>query len=169
MIHYLTGDATKPCVEDGNRVILHVVNDAGKWGAGFSGAISRQWDEPEKHYRAKARFAKESFNLGNVQWIFVDLELAIVNMIAQHGVSRDLINKRPIRYDSLEICLEKSADGIRALSGGGPEKDRKVTVHMPRIGCGLAGGSWDVVGGLVEETLWDLEVYVYDKKKENNK
>lgn len=35
---------------------------------------------------------------------------------------------------------------------------------MPRIGCGLAGGIWDEVGLLVEETLAGrgVAVFVYD-------
>jgi len=162
VIKYVIGDATSPCVESGTRVIAHVCNDAGKWGAGFSGAVSGKWPEAKKNYQAKARFTK-SFGLGEIYWVFTDLNMAIVNMVAQHGVSRDLLNRRPIRYDSLEVCLDKLAEGVRALSGGGPEKPRETSVHMPRIGCGLAGGTWDIVGGLVEEALWDLDVYIYDR------
>lgn len=154
MIHYKKGDATEPCIEDGVRVIIHIVNDAKKWGAGFSGALSNKWKEPEKHYRAQAKFSK-NFKLGEIQWVFVNPHLAIVNMIAQHGVGRD---KKPIRYDSLELCLDKLGQGCRALSEGA----QLVTVHMPRIGCGLAGGTWDKVSPLVEENLWDFESYVYD-------
>ena len=161
MVDYVVGDATEPCVEKGTRVIIHVVNDAGKWGAGFSGAISKKWKEPEKYYRAQARFSK-SFKLGEVQWVFIDPKLAVVNMIAQHGVSRDLLNNRPIRYDSLESCLDKVAEGARAVACLDGASPKRLTLHMPRIGCGLAGGTWDVVGGLVEENLWDLESYVYD-------
>lgn len=28
-----------------------------------------------------------------------------------------------------------------------------ASVHMPRIGCGLAGGKWEVVGKIIEEEL----------------
>ena len=164
MIYYRIGDATVPCVEKGTRIIAHVCNDKGKWGAGFSGAVSSKWPEAKKAYQSKARFSK-SFALGESYWVFADLNLAIVNMIAQHGVSRDLLNYRPIRYDSLELCLDKLATGVRALSGGGAEKSRDATIHMPRIGCGLAGGSWDIIGAMVEENLWDLECYVYDLEK----
>ena len=36
--------------------------------------------------------------------------------------------------------------------------------HMPRIGCGLAGGKWEQVGPIVEETLAaaGVNVVVYD-------
>jgi hypothetical protein len=39
-----------------------------------------------------------------------------------------------------------------------------ASIHMPRIGSGLAGGSWEVVEEIVEETLCrqGLRVTVYD-------
>lgn len=165
MIHYHSGDATRPFVRTGTRVIAHVCNDAGKWGAGFSGAISAKWKEPEEFFRKQFRFAKNRFKLGAVQWAFVDLGLAVVNMIAQEGV-RSSTNPKPIRYEALEKCLDKVAEGCHGLIGDSTTvKKRRVTIHMPRIACGLAGGTWGIVGPLVEDAFWDLEVYVYDWAK----
>ena len=44
--------------------------------------------------------------------------------------------------------------------------DNKATVHMPRIGCGLAGGTWDKIEPLINESLVknEIETYVYDLK-----
>lgn len=159
-IHYQVGDATRPIVKEGTRVIAHVCNDIGKWGAGFSGAISDRWKDPVDYYKAQHRHAKR-FKLGETQWVFAELDIAVVNMIAQSGV-RGRSNPKPIRYDALEQCLEKLAVGCRALKEKNAPADTVVSIHMPRIGCGLAGGSWDVVGELVGEALWDLDVYVYD-------
>ena len=35
---------------------------------------------------------------------------------------------------------------------------------MPRIGCGLAGGSWDKIEAIIEQTLLknNIEVFVCD-------
>jgi hypothetical protein len=43
----------------------------------------------------------------------------------------------------------------------------QASVHMPRIGCGLAGGDWEVVGKIVEEELANtgVPVTVYDFPK----
>ena len=40
----------------------------------------------------------------------------------------------------------------------------KIIVHMPRIGCGLAGGSWDRIEPLIVESLTvrGIETFVYD-------
>lgn len=165
MIKYKIGDATEPIVEIGTRVIAHICNDIGKWGDGFSGAISKKWKEPEDYYKRQYRYAKDSFKLGKIQWVFVDLDLAVVNMIAQKGV-RSKSNKIPICYESVERCLSRLAKGCIGLMGSREDPSKEVTVHIPRIGCGLAGGSWDIIEPIIEEIFWDLDVYVYDIKVE---
>ena len=40
-IQFITGDATAP-IGKGNRIIAHVCNDIGAWGAGFVLAISKR-------------------------------------------------------------------------------------------------------------------------------
>jgi hypothetical protein len=39
-----------------------------------------------------------------------------------------------------------------------------VTVHMPRIGAGLAGGKWDTISSIIESELTtnSIPVMVYD-------
>lgn len=166
MIHYIRGDATEPIVETGKRVIAHIVNDEGAWGKGFVNAVSAKWAEPEAYYRKQAKFAK-GFKLGEVQWVFVDLDLAVCNMIAQHGLYNPK-NPVPLRYDALDRCLNKLAEGARAVAGmsdGSSSERHKLSVHMPRIGCGLARGDWSRVSELIAENLWDIDVYVYDLEK----
>lgn len=161
MIYYIIGDATYPQIEDGLRVIAHVCNDIGKWGAGFSGAISKRWKGPEEYFKKQYKWAKPRPKLGDVQWNFPELDIGVVNMIAQHGV-RSLLEPTPIRYDALERCLEATAEGARACAGIEELNRQRLTFHMPRIGCGLAGGDWERVEPLIDEVLWDIDVYVYD-------
>jgi O-acetyl-ADP-ribose deacetylase (regulator of RNase III) len=44
-------------------------------------------------------------------------------------------------------------------------KELQTSVHMPRIGCGLAGGEWSKVEPIIRETLSKagIEVTVYDR------
>lgn len=158
-ITYVVGDATNP-VGDGPRVIAHVSNDIGAWGAGFSGAISRRWKAPEKDYRDWFRMSRRepdaawAAGLGRNWTTRIDGDLFVVSMVAQHGI-RSTTNPKPIRYEVLTECLSSLA--VFA-------KWQQASVHMPRIGCGLAGGSWDVVGPLIEDTLvaHGVPVTVYD-------
>lgn len=42
--------------------------------------------------------------------------------------------------------------------------EQKASIHMPRIGCGLAGGKWELIEQIIKEELIDKEiaVTVYD-------
>lgn len=42
--------------------------------------------------------------------------------------------------------------------------DYSFTIHMPRIGCGLAGGDWNIVEQIIKDEFINkgIEAYVYD-------
>ncbi|WP_436774661.1 macro domain-containing protein [Yinghuangia sp. YIM S09857] len=142
-VRYLKGDATAPQAK-GVKIIAHVCNDAGGWGKGFVLAVSRRWPEPEAAYRRwhRAR-AGNDFALGAVQFVRTEKYVWIANMIGQHG-TRTGSKGPPVRYEAIGTALETLA--ARAVELG-------ASVHMPRIGCGLAGGRWDVVEPLIAQTL----------------
>jgi O-acetyl-ADP-ribose deacetylase (regulator of RNase III) len=153
-INYIVGDATKPAGE-GPQIVVHVCNDVGGWGRGFVVALSGRWPEPEKNYRAWHRGElKQPFGLGEVQFVPVEEHLCVANVIGQHDV-RPIGGIPPIRYDALRVGLRRVAAEARRLG---------ASVHMPRIGCGLAGGTWNEVGLIVEEELvaQGIAVTVYD-------
>ena len=157
-ITYLIGDATTPDGR-GPGVIAHVCNDSGGGGKGFVLAVSRRWAEPEAAYRRWARSGQE-FGLGMVQLVTVDDHLRVANMVAQHG-NASRASPVAIRYDALAQCLSKLAGRI----------DRGTVTHMPRIGCGLAGGTWDQVEPLLDEhpAAAGFDVRVYDLPPHNTR
>ena len=150
-IIYVNGDATTPIGTE-KKHIVHVCNDLGYWGRGFVMAISAKWDEPKRQYVnwKKNDFADPLFELGQIQAVPVEEDITVVNMIAQSGVFWST-NKTPIKYDALEQCLAHVV-----------ELNPK-TVHMPKIGCGLAGGDWNKVVPIIEDTLIyaNIPVFVY--------
>jgi O-acetyl-ADP-ribose deacetylase (regulator of RNase III) len=153
-ISYQHGDAAAPR-EDGAIVIVHVCNDAGKWGKGFVLAVSKRWSEPEHVYRSA--FSKPPFpQLGDVQFVPVTDNITVANLIGQHGV-RSPRSKAPppIRYSAVREGLEKVATFAH---------EHEASVAMPRIGCGLAGGNWDEIEPIIEQTLGaqSIPVSVYD-------
>lgn len=161
-INYVVGDATAP-IGDGSKIIAHVCNDQGSWGAGFVLALSNRWDEPELQYRLWWRHRADfPFDLGKVQLVTVQSELWVANMIAQHGVANSSVRfcgtyaeVPPIRYEAVETCLSKVA-----MKAG----ELQASVHMPRIGCGLAGGQWENIEPIIKRTLCasGVSTYVYD-------
>lgn len=155
MIRYVVGDATAPC-GDGPRLIVHVCNDLGRWGRGFVLAISRRWREPEQAFRAWHRGeVAQPHALGEVQLVQVEPDLWVANLIGQHGLTSRSRTDPPIRYDAIAAGLSSVRAHARRLA---------ASVHMPRIGCGLAGGRWEVIEPIVSRELdaHGVAVTVYD-------
>lgn len=163
-INYVKGDATAPEGNgdgNGHKIIVHICNDIGGWGAGFVLAISKRWKQPEAEYRAWAAGEREDsgeFVLGNVQIVQVNDEISVANLIGQHDIKRkkdDPEKRPPIRYDAVAAGLATITIAAQELS---------ASVHMPRIGCGLAGGKWEEIEPLILETLvaGGVDVTVYD-------
>lgn len=149
-IHYITGDATNPLAK-GPKIVAHICNDLGGWGKGFVLAISKKWPEPERDYRDWYH-RRDGFRLGAVRYVRVRPDIVIANMIAQHGMKTGS-NGPPIRYDALDTCLE---DLSREAT------DQGATVHLPRIGTGLAGGRWNKIEQLLLKHFMTKDVFVYD-------
>src|SRR5262245_6934129 len=151
---YQIGDATQP-ESDGPKIIVHVCNDGGGWGKGFVVAVSKRWREPERCYRAWHRGeGDQPFKLGQVQFVQVEPDIWVANLIGQHGMgSRS--GQPPVRYDAVR-------EGLRSVAS--KDKERCASVHMPRIACGLAGGKWEEVERIVceELTAAGIATTVYD-------
>jgi O-acetyl-ADP-ribose deacetylase (regulator of RNase III) len=190
-ILYRIGDATSPVIpkvagdangqpkQPTNLVIVHICNDIGGWGRGFVLALSKRYPQAEKAYRTwysqkinplpfLAEERREPFELGQVQFVPVQTaqsseaegnSMWVGNMIAQHGIANGKYGTQPpIRYEALSECLAKVAEFTSGLTN--------ASVHMPRIGAGLAGGDWNRIAEIIEHELVGkgIPVMVYDLK-----
>ena len=156
-LNYITGDATKP-IGTGNRIITHCCNDLGYWNAGFVKALSLRWSEPERAYRRWAAGNQRlPFALGNVQFVKVEPGLCVANLIGQSGISTRQ-RTAPIRYDA----IQKGLTAVRKLA-----LTHNASIHMPRMGAGLARGDWKQIAQIIESELCDhgLRVTIYDLKQ----
>lgn len=153
-LFFVKGDATNP-LHEGHKIIAHICNDTGGWGAGFVLCLSKRWSKPQEDYLEWFN-SKKGFVLGEVQFVNVQNDISVANMIAQRDIE-PINNVPPIRYDALKKCLAKVAKFALQNSS---------SVHMPRIGCGLAGGEWEKVENIIKQTLLDanVDVFVYDLK-----
>ena len=152
MLKYVVGDATMPIVA-GLKVIVHCVNDAGSWGSGFVLAINARWKHVEDEYRRWHREGN-AFHLGAVQFVKTEDDIVVANLVGQHRTIA-MGERKPVRYTAIEDGLRLVAD-FCVMNG--------ATIHMPRMGCGLARGEWSVVEGIVEAVLVQrgIDVTVYD-------
>lgn len=160
-VRYVTGDATAP-EGNGLKVIAHCCNNVGGWGKGFVVALSKKWQRPEREYRDWYKIhgdVKFRTMLGAMQLVPVENDLYVANIVGQNGTAgRTADGKIPIRYEA----IAKGFKFISQFATSHPE--RNVSVHMPRIGCGLAGGSWAEIEPLLDRhfVTKKIPVTVYD-------
>lgn len=85
----------------------------------------------------------------------METDIWVANLIGQHKINKDERGNAPIRYEAVLAGLDKI--GVFAV-------ENNATVHMPRIGCGLAGGIWDQIEPLLNSAIAsrDILITVYD-------
>lgn len=149
----MKGDATEPYGAD-HKFLLQVVNDqAIVWGGGFAKQVRKKWPQAQADF-AKWAYGRRNLKLGNIHSVKVRGDLTLISLVAQHGFGKATSGPR-LRYGALFAALEKVAEDASALS---------ATVHMPRIGAGEAGGNWNIIEGIVRETLVSkgIKITIYD-------
>lgn len=153
-------------------VIIHQVNCQGVMGAGLAKQIRDKYPVVYLAYKAlcdddermRMRTGQsQSGLLGRIQVCYkdnypigrVEDPQVIVNLFAQDRYGRE---QRYTDYEALRLCLEKVNQRFAGKSVAVPYK----------MGCGLAGGDWNVVSRIIKETLRDCDVIMYEFVKEQN-
>jgi O-acetyl-ADP-ribose deacetylase (regulator of RNase III) len=155
-IIYIKGDVTKP-IGDDHKLIIHCCNDIGRMGSGVAKALFMMWSEVRRQYIQWHR-SNNGFKLGKVQFVKVEDDIVVCNMIGQHKIKSMKGKLPPIRYGAMAKCLEMVMVAA---------KKNDASVHCPyKMGSDLAGGSWDKIEALIIEHLCehDIQVTVYDIK-----
>lgn len=153
-IVYLRGSAIDPRGDE-PKIVAQVVNDkTPNWGGGgFALALRRKWPEAQRDFQAWVKASRGNLSLGMVRLLDVDDDIAVASMVAQKAYGPSAGPR--IRYRALSECLRSVATEATT---------RGASVHMPRIGCGQGGGSWEIVEELVVTLLSSIgiAVFVYD-------
>ena len=77
----------------------------------------------------------------------------IYNLYTQYKYGR---TKVYVEYDKLEQALEAMKNDLIIQ-----DLYEYVKIGLPRIGCGLARGDWNIVKPIIEKVFNDKEVFVY--------
>lgn len=147
------GDIT--LVERG--IICHQVSAQGVMGSGVAAAIKNKWPSVYRDYinaipSNHANLDDRSEYMGRVIYTQINDELIIASIVAQlhYGNNKNVVYTS---YDTLDNVLRCDIEPLsRHLSS---------PVHLPKIGCGLANGNWEVVQALIKQrlsnyTVWEL-------------
>ncbi len=141
-IYTVYGDATEPR-GDGIKIIGQVVNTYAGLGSGFGKAMKKKWPITQK-VLLNWKKDKDTFELGNSRLIELEEGLFVFQMIAQKGLYATEKNPIPLRYRALRKCLIELAVLSKSLN---------ASVHLPLIGAGQAGGSWEIIEGMMYNEL----------------
>lgn len=148
MIKEFVGDVLK----SDERIVLHQVNCKGVMGAGIAKQIKEKYPEVYADYRefclANNAMLRGMPLLGTIQDVDCWDGRTIVNLFAQDGYG---YNNCQTNYEALKQCLQKVNDVCYGM-----------TVAVPyKMSCELAGGDWNIVRKMIEDTLVDCEVHIY--------
>jgi O-acetyl-ADP-ribose deacetylase (regulator of RNase III) len=159
-INYVRGDAVYP-EGPGNKIIVHICNDVGHWGGDFTWKLTERWHKPQMAYQHHHMLndTDELLELGTTQFVKVEHDVWVANLIGQHGTGNRSIVP-PIRHDAVHSGLDRVARKALQIN---------ASVHMPRIGCGLAGDPWERMEQIIRQTLINryVEVTVYDLRMDD--
>lgn len=166
-IKYIKGDATLPIILDGKRsVIVHCTNTLGAWGAGFVVPLGKRYPVVRDEYKRYVEDSKKNKTniLGTIDIVpNVTDKIDVVNLFGQEILysAMTVSGKKiiPLDYDALRKGFNEIVSVYNTVG-------MSFSVHMPRIGCGLAGGDWNKVEKIINDTLIknNVEVFVYDLK-----
>ncbi len=136
--------------------VVHGCNAQGVMGSGVALAVKNKYPEAYECYRNDINTAmsdpqmKTSDLLGAISFWSPDenLELVIANMITQdfYGSSPG----QPTRHVSYDAVAWGFSNLVEQSGGFGI-----TDIHIPKIGAGLGGGSWNIISTIIEETVPD--------------
>lgn len=124
-------------------IIAHQVNCRGAMGAGVALAIRNKWPDVFRAY------SSYKLKTGNIQFVKVSDNpiLYVCNLAGQNAYGKDV---QKTDYDAVDEAMIKLAAASRKTG---------FPVYVPRLmGCGLAGGNWDVYLPILTKHLPEISV-----------
>ena len=147
MIKIVDGDI----LQASENIIAHQVNCMSVMGGGIAKQIKDKYPKVFKDY--KIYLSNSVFPimvLGQCHFVKVDNNKYVANLFGQYNYGT---SKQQTDYKALEEALFTLK--INA-------KDHYLSVALPvNLGCGLAGGNWEVVYKMIEDVFHDYDVTLY--------
>uniref|UniRef100_A0A671W9X4 Chromodomain helicase DNA binding protein 1-like n=1 Tax=Sparus aurata TaxID=8175 RepID=A0A671W9X4_SPAAU len=147
-IHYVLGDVTHPHTAQGDAIIVHCVDDSGRWGrGGLFTALEVRSDEPRKQYELAGKM--KDLDLGNVLLFPIDDKQSRLD--GQDQLALIVAQQRDRANNLSGIYLTALDDGLKKIYTAA--KRNKASVHLPRIGHSTKGFNWYGTERLIRKHL----------------
>uniref|UniRef100_A0A3Q0QVI7 Chromodomain helicase DNA binding protein 1-like n=1 Tax=Amphilophus citrinellus TaxID=61819 RepID=A0A3Q0QVI7_AMPCI len=147
-IHYVLGDVTHPHTAQGDAIIVHCVDDSGRWGkGGLFTALEVRSNEPRKQYELAGKM--KDLDLGNVLLFPIDDKQSRLN--GQDRLALIVAQQRDKANNLSGIFLTALDEGLKKIYKAA--KRNKASVHLPRIGHATKGFNWYGTERLIRKHL----------------
>lgn len=160
-MNIITGDLIKLTIEGNFDAVAHGCNCfctmkrglAPKMAKAFNVDLFRmEGGEFRGDINKLGQIEFKTFNMANLKG--PDTMVSVINAYTQYHWSEPSSDGIPLDYLALRLCLRK----INHIFKG-------KYIGLPKIGCGLAGGDWDLVRTYIDYELKDCNVTIVDYVK----
>ncbi|XP_071368922.1 chromodomain-helicase-DNA-binding protein 1-like [Centroberyx affinis] len=147
-IHYVLGDVTHPHAAQEDAIIVHCVDDSGRWGrGGLFTALEVRSDEPRKQYELAGKM--KDLDLGNVLLFRIDDKQSRLD--GRDQLALIVAQQRDKANNLSGIHLTALDEGLKKIYTAA--KRTKASVHLPRIGHSTRGFNWYGTERLIRKHL----------------
>lgn len=143
MVKYVKGDL----FQSGADIIAHGCNCSGGYGSGVAKTMGEMYPKARKSYYDK--FNGEGWTLGDVQFVYVD-----GCIIANCATQQAYLPRGRCHADYPAIL--KAMTVVKDFA-----KQNNMSVAIPKIGAGLAGGDWNKIEDILKKVFKDHDITVY--------
>ena len=154
-------------LESNCDIICHQVNCKRAMGNGIAGQIRQKWPKVYEDYcynidyMYENDFVKQSSDLlGMISWTELEGNKYVMNFFSQDEYyPRDRCHTN---YEAFTKCCKALKNFITEYN---LDKLNTIIGFPYKIGCGLAGGDWDVVSAIIEREFegYEVEIYEYER------
>ena len=129
------------------EVIVHGCNCFCSMKRGIAPLMAKAFGA-DQFFKEASKFRGDFNKLGTIDYQKVG-DLFVVNAYSQYHWKTSSKYGFPLDYDALRLCLRKINHQFKGMKIG-----------MPKIGCGLAGGDWNLVTKMIQEEMADCKVTI---------
>lgn len=129
-------------------VIVHGCNAQGAYGSGVAGQIRKKWPNAYEGYMLLIEHygIGDPSCLGEISWCPVGEGIVVGNMVTQRYYGYD--GRKYVDYTAVQDAFENLIESAVNLN-------LPKVINFPKIGCGLAGGDWEIVSKIIDTVVPD--------------
>ena len=144
MIKYVKGDLFDTKCD----IIAHGCNCRGGFGSGVAYTMAVKYPKAKEMYLEK--YDEQGWKLGEVQFVHTVKGKIIANCATQLAYL-----PRGVRHANYS-AIEHAMYDVKEYA-----QENNLSIAIPKIGAGLAGGDWKVIEGILQKVFSDYDVTVY--------